>query len=213
MQVTFPASSSRVKATERFEAIYPTIKEVALAGSHGSKAMKQMALQIFHFAIKTTGEATPGLSKEAAGIVVWCLNQNAECYKLWEKAYLDNLEASVAVLRRFSEDWKQHSEKFTTLDRLRETVKDFRNKNEKATSDEADAARQSLFQDADKYCKIISGKLSRGHGCLKALGLVVVLVAVGAAFVSPSIDAPDWDKLSEAFSTSDWNKLFNAFSA
>ncbi|KAL4351886.1 hypothetical protein GQ457_06G000530 [Hibiscus cannabinus] len=212
MRVTFPAPSSRVKATERFEAIYPTIKEVALAGSHGSKAMKQVSQQIFHFAIKAAGEATPELSKEASGIVIWCLNQNAECYKLWEKAYLDNLEASVAVLRRLSEDWKQHTLKFTTLDPLRETIKNFRNKNEKAMSEETDAARQALFQDADKYCKHISGKLSRGHGCLKALAFIAVALAVGAAVVSPNIDASDWDKLSEAFSTSDWNKLSEAFS-
>nr|KJB15412.1 hypothetical protein B456_002G176900 [Gossypium raimondii]KJB15414.1 hypothetical protein B456_002G176900 [Gossypium raimondii] len=57
MRATFPASSSRVKATERFEAIYPTVKEVALAGAHGSKAMRQVALQMFAFAIKAAGES------------------------------------------------------------------------------------------------------------------------------------------------------------
>lgn len=46
-----------VQATERFEAIYPTLKEVALGGSAGSKAMKQVALQIFSFAIKAAGES------------------------------------------------------------------------------------------------------------------------------------------------------------
>ncbi|KAL6539061.1 hypothetical protein OROMI_025387 [Orobanche minor] len=39
--VTFPATCARVKATERFEAIYPILKEIALAGSPGSKSMKQ----------------------------------------------------------------------------------------------------------------------------------------------------------------------------
>ncbi|TYI88549.1 hypothetical protein E1A91_D04G218200v1 [Gossypium mustelinum] len=212
MRVTFPASSSRVKATERFEAIYPTVKEVALAGSHGSKAMKQVSVQIFHFAFKAAGDGTPELSKEAAGIVIWSLNQNAECYRIWEKAYLDNLEASVAVLRRLSEDWKQHSAKLTTLDPLRETVKNFRNKNEKAMSNGADAVRQSLFQEADKYCKHISGKLSRGHGCLKALAFLVVAFAVGAAVVTPNIDPSDWSKLSEAIGTADWDKLSEALS-
>lgn len=43
MRLTFPAPSARVKATERFETIYPTLKEVAFAGSLGSKAMKQVA--------------------------------------------------------------------------------------------------------------------------------------------------------------------------
>ncbi|MBA0842792.1 hypothetical protein Goarm_002596, partial [Gossypium armourianum] len=129
-----------------------------------------------------------------------------------EKAYLDNLEASVAVLRRLSEDWKQHSAKLTTLDPLRETVKNFRNKNEKAMSNGADAVRQSLFQEADKYCKHISGKLSRGHGCLKALAFLVVAFAVGAAVVTPNIDPSDWSKLSEAIGTADWDKLSEALS-
>ena len=46
-----------MQATERFEAIYSTLKEVALAGSHGSKAMKQAAQQIFDFALRAAGES------------------------------------------------------------------------------------------------------------------------------------------------------------
>ena len=46
-----------LQATERFEAIYPTVKEVALAGSHGSKAMRQVSQQIFNFAVKAAGES------------------------------------------------------------------------------------------------------------------------------------------------------------
>jgi hypothetical protein len=46
-----------MQATERFEAIYPTLKEVALAGSHGSKAMKQVSQQILSFAVKAAGES------------------------------------------------------------------------------------------------------------------------------------------------------------
>ncbi|MBA0550868.1 hypothetical protein Golob_021778, partial [Gossypium lobatum] len=195
MRTTFPASSSRVKATERFEAIYPTVKEVALAGAHGSKAMRQVALQMFAFAIKAAGESSPELSKEAAGIVIWCLNQNAECYKQWDKVYLDNLEASVSVLRRLSDEWKEHSTKLTTLDPLRETIKNFRNKNEKEMGNESDAATQALFQDADKYCKLIAGRLSRGPGCLKALAFLVVAFGVGAAVVAPNMDDWDWNKL------------------
>ncbi|XWS22851.1 hypothetical protein CRYUN_Cryun29cG0071500 [Craigia yunnanensis] len=156
MRVTFPASSARVKATERFEAIYPILKEVALAGSHGSKAMRQVSQQIFNFAVKAAREGSPGLSKEAAGTVIWCLNQNADCYKQW---------------------------------------------NEKAMNNGADVARQALFQDADKYCKDISGKLSRGHGCMKTLAFGVIVFAVGAAVVSPNLDTWDWNKLSVVFNS------------
>ncbi|XVE85432.1 hypothetical protein DITRI_Ditri17bG0090700 [Diplodiscus trichospermus] len=201
MRVTFPASSARVKATDRFEAIYLALKEVALAGSHGSKAMRQVSHQIFDFAVKAAGESSPELSKEAAGTVIWCLNQNADCYRQWEKVYLDNLEASVAVLKRLSEEWKEHTVKFVTLDPLRETIRTFRSTNEKATSGGADAARQALFQDAEKYCKHLSGKLSRGHGCMKTLAFGVVALAIGAAAVSPNMDAWDWNKLTVVFSS------------
>ncbi|KAJ7964490.1 Transmembrane protein [Quillaja saponaria] len=56
MGITFPLPSARVKATDRFQAIYPTLKEVALAGVPGSKAMKQLAQQIWSFAFKAAGE-------------------------------------------------------------------------------------------------------------------------------------------------------------
>ena len=45
-----------MQATERFEAIYPTLKEVALAGAPGSKAMKQVSQQMLSYAVKATGE-------------------------------------------------------------------------------------------------------------------------------------------------------------
>lgn len=48
------------QATERFQAVYPTLKEVALVGSPGSRAMKQLALQISNFAFKAAGEGDVG---------------------------------------------------------------------------------------------------------------------------------------------------------
>lgn len=45
-----------MQATERFEAVYPVLKDVALAVSPGSKAMKQLTLQIMNFSIKAAGE-------------------------------------------------------------------------------------------------------------------------------------------------------------
>lgn len=46
--------------TDRLETIYPTLKEVGLAGSSGSKAAKQLALQLSSFAIKAAGEGKIG---------------------------------------------------------------------------------------------------------------------------------------------------------
>ncbi|WCJ33572.1 hypothetical protein M5689_014926 [Euphorbia peplus] len=185
---TFPLSANRIKATERFEAIYPTLKEVALAGSTGSKAMKQVALQILSFAAKAAGESNPQLSKEAAGICTWCLTQNAECYKHWDKIYLENPEASVAILKKLSEDWKDLHVKLAPLDPLRQTLKSFRQKNEKAIADGEDAA---VFKEADKYCKMIQGKSSRGGCCSKGMVFAVIALAVGAAVYSPNVES--WD--------------------
>ncbi|WVZ25636.1 hypothetical protein V8G54_004180 [Vigna mungo] len=202
LRVSFPPSSTRVKATERFEAVYATLKEVALGGSTGSKAMKQVSLQIFNFAIKAAGENNPELSKEAAGILVWCLSQNTECYKQWEKVYQDNIEASVSALKKLSDDWKEQSAKLSPYESLRDTLKNFKQKNEKVLASETDAARHAYFKDADKYCKIILGRVSRSHGCTSCLTLTVLALAVGAAvLLSPGMESLDFKKLSEVFNS------------
>ncbi|KAL9166634.1 hypothetical protein ABFS82_05G042800 [Erythranthe guttata] len=199
LHVAFPASSARVKATERFEAIYPLLKDVALAGSPGSKAMKQVALQIQTLTVKTAGEGIPSLSEEASSIFIWCLVQNPDCYKQWDKIYEDNIEANVAILRKLSENWKEISSKHSSLQPLGETLKSFRQKNEKVLSGGGDVTRQGLFKEADKYCKVILGRVSSGHGCVKIVVFTIAVLAVGAAVVSPNIDAWDWSKLSVLF--------------
>ncbi|KAL7090823.1 hypothetical protein ACP275_12G066300 [Erythranthe tilingii] len=203
LRVTFPSSSARVKATERFEAIYPVLKEVALAGSPGSKGMKQVSLQIQTVVVKAAGEGIPALSQEATNIFIWCLSQNSDCYKQWDKIYVDNIEASVAALRKLSEEWKRISLKQSSHQALGETLKSFRQKNEKELSEGVDVARQTYIKDADKYCKAILGRVSRGGGCAKTMAFILVLTAagVGAAVVYPSLDAWDWDKLSAVFNT------------
>ncbi|KAL6189871.1 hypothetical protein ACLB2K_036272 [Fragaria x ananassa] len=204
MGVTFPAPSARVKSTERFEAVYPTLKDVALAGSQGSKAMKQVSLQILSFAVKAAGEAsTPELSNEAAGIFIWCLTQSAECFRQWDKVYEGNLRASVAVLKKLSDQWKEYAAKISPLDPMRETLKSFRHKNEKALEGEAEFPEQErLVKDADKYCKTLLGKLSRGSGCKKSVVFIILALAVGAAaVVSPNMESLDWNKLTVFFSS------------
>ncbi|MBA0847985.1 hypothetical protein Goshw_026445 [Gossypium schwendimanii] len=197
MRLTFPAPSARVKATERFEAIYPTLKEVALAGSPGSKAMKQVAQQILSYAVKAAGEGLPELSKEASDVFIWCLTQNPECYKQWDVLYLDNLDASVAVLRKLANEWKEHSAKHSTVDPLRETLKSFRQKNEKAEID-ADAS----LKEADKYCRLLLGHFSKGHGCLKGALFASIALVAGVAVMSQNVQSLSLDKLSAMFNLS-----------
>lgn len=48
----------------------------------------------------------------------------------WEqdKIYLDNVGASVSVLKKLSDEWKVHSAKYASLDPMREAIKSFRQK-------------------------------------------------------------------------------------
>ncbi|KAM1132718.1 hypothetical protein ACFX19_047780 [Malus domestica] len=199
MRVSFPTPSARVKATERFEAVYPTLKEIALAGSPGSKTMRQVTQQILKNSVKAVNEGIPDLSKEASGLFIWCLTQNPECYRQWDILYLDNLDASVVLLKKISDEWKEHSVKHASLDPLRETLKSFREKNDKALAAGDDVARHSLLKDADKYCKQILGRLSQGHGCMKSMVLVSVALAVGAAVMSQNIQPGDIKKFVAMF--------------
>ncbi|KAL8157585.1 uncharacterized protein LOC141674535 [Apium graveolens] len=200
LRVTFPTSSSRVKATERFEAIYPILKEVALAGVPGSKAMKQVSQQIMTISAKAAGEGIPELSREATNIFIWCLTQHPDCYKQWDNIYMDNLDVSVAALRKLTEDWRQLSVKQSSLEGLGDTLKSFRQKNEKALTDGLEHAEQILIKNADKYCKWLLGRVSRGHGCMKGFAFVVIALGVGAAVFSPNLESLDWKELSALFS-------------
>ncbi|XP_056851139.1 uncharacterized protein LOC108824529 isoform X2 [Raphanus sativus] len=174
VQLTFPASSARVK-------------EVALAGAPGSKAMKQVTQQIFTSALRLAGEGNPVLAKAAAGIAVWAVTENVDCCKHWDNLYKENLEASVAVLKRLVEEWKEHSLKLSSSPSstvtLNRTIKSFRLKNEEGICE--GRGNGSLYREADKFCKVISGRLSSGSGCLKGTAItLVVLAAAGAAVLS-----------------------------
>lgn len=196
MRAAHPAPSARVKATERFEAVFPTLKEIALSGSLGSKAMKQTTQQIFQFAVKAAGEEDiPDLSTEASSIFLWCLTQNPDCYKLWDNLYLDNLEASRLVLKKLTEEWKEHSVKHPTLEPLKVTIASFRQKNDKALVAAKDAARQACIRDADKHCKVLLGRLSRSHGCMKSMVLMSIALVVGVAVMSQNMES--WDDLKK----------------
>ncbi|KAG5227259.1 DUF2359 domain-containing protein [Salix suchowensis] len=141
------------------------------------------AADIEHF-VKATGEGNSELSKEASEIFIWCLTKNPECYKQWDMFYLDNLEASVKVLRKLSDEWKDHSVKHSSLDLVRETLKSFRQKNEKASAKAGNAGDHASLKEADKHCKAILGQFSRGRGCVRSLFIVSAALAVGAVIVS-----------------------------
>lgn len=65
------------------------------------------------------------------GIVqtIFFINLLLHCeYLEQDMLYLENLDASVVVLKKLSDEWKEHASKHTSLDPLRETLKSFREK-------------------------------------------------------------------------------------
>ncbi|CAN6887052.1 unnamed protein product [Brassica oleracea] len=163
VRLTFPPSSARVESTQRFEAIYPLLKEVALAPDISANALKQ----IFTFSSKLAGgQGNPALTNEATAIAISVLTQNVDCFKQWDVLYKENLEASVALLNKLVDEWKDHSLKLSSSSSDTLTVKhamnSFRMKNEKAITE--GVANPSLYKEADQSCKLISRRLSRGIG-------------------------------------------------
>ncbi|MQM06461.1 hypothetical protein Taro_039280, partial [Colocasia esculenta] len=202
MRLTFPSPSARVKATERFEAVYPSLKELALAGSPGAKAMKPVSQQLLPITVKAMRDDIPELSKEAADIFLWCLTQNPECFKQWEKLHTENVEASVIILRKLSAEWKQHATKFSPPDALRVTLKNLMALNEGALAEDLGAGRKATIKEADKYGKVMLGKVSRCSACKKSGLLVIALAVVAGAFaMSPHAESWDWKKPYVMFSS------------
>ncbi|KAG5380777.1 hypothetical protein IGI04_028619 [Brassica rapa subsp. trilocularis] len=128
------------------------------------------------------------LAKEATAIAIWAMTQNVDCCKHWDSLYKENLEASVALLKRLVEEWKEHSLKLSespsNTAALNRTMKSFRLKNEEAITE--GKGNGSLYKEADKSCKVISGRLSRGSGCLNHY---CVVLAAAAAFLSSNPEA------------------------
>ncbi|CAH8340572.1 unnamed protein product, partial [Eruca vesicaria subsp. sativa] len=176
VRLTFPAPSARVeKATERFEAIYPWLKEVALATDNiitdyiitddiitddSAKALEQ----IFTFSLELAGrQGNPALASEATAIAISVLTKDVDCFKLWDVLYKEHFEASAALLKKLVDERKDLSHKLSSSSSDTLTVKNalnsFRMKNKKAIAE--GVTNLSLYKEADKACKRISRRLSR----------------------------------------------------
>lgn len=62
--------------------------------------------------------------------------------------------------------------------------------NEKALAKGEDVGHHALLKEADKYCKAILARLSKGHGCMRSMLIVSAALAVGAAIMSQN---ESWD--------------------
>ncbi|XP_078430981.1 uncharacterized protein LOC144702864 [Wolffia australiana] len=205
MHLVFVPASSRVKATERFEAIYPILKELALSGAPGSKSMKPVLLQLQAVCVKAIKENVPELTLEATDLFIWCLTQNNECLKQWEKIHLESVEASVVVLGKLSAGWKQqYAVKFSSIDILRNSLKSLREKNQKALEEDLDAGAKAAIKEADKHCKAVLSNVTRCSACGIVGGILVAAtgIAIAAAIAtSPAADSWDWRSLQSAFTS------------
>ncbi|CAL9232157.1 unnamed protein product, partial [Arabidopsis halleri] len=90
LRLTFPSSSARVKATKRFEKVYPLLKEVALAPKSATEG--NTVEQIFTFSLKLAREGASnkrniGQAKEAVAIAIWSVTENVDCFKQWDILY------------------------------------------------------------------------------------------------------------------------------
>ncbi|KAE8806925.1 Proteasome subunit beta type-6 [Hordeum vulgare] len=62
---------NEIFCAERFEVAYPIIKELALVGTPGSKAVKQASQQLLPLAVKAMQENNAELAKEATDVFIW----------------------------------------------------------------------------------------------------------------------------------------------
>lgn len=65
----------------------------------------------------------PALANEATAIAISVLTQNVDCFKQWDVLYKENLEASVLLLKKLVDEWKDHCLKLSPCSDDARTVK------------------------------------------------------------------------------------------
>ncbi|CAH8284653.1 unnamed protein product [Eruca vesicaria subsp. sativa] len=104
----------------------------------------------------------PALANEATAITISVLTQNVDFFKQWDVLYKENLEASVALLKKLVNEWKVYSRILASSwsdITVKHAMNSFRMKNGKAITKRV--ANLSLYKEADQSCKLISTRLSR----------------------------------------------------
>ncbi|KAL2642219.1 hypothetical protein R1flu_009806 [Riccia fluitans] len=196
LRAAYPNESAKTKATERFLAVYPFVKEIALAGTVRSKATKPVAQQLLPLSLAGAADDVTAISAEACSNFIWCLTQNADCYKQWEKLHLENLNGSIRVLNHISSEWKEISARLTPFDDLKKTLQALSSKHHNGlVSVQGDAVLESQLKAADSICKALLRKTSRVPSCTKAFATLAAVACLGYGFylLSPSVNPWDWD--------------------
>ncbi|KAJ7529079.1 hypothetical protein O6H91_15G033400 [Diphasiastrum complanatum] len=179
MRLAFPIESAKTKATERFLAIYPIVKELALAGSHRSKSTKPVAQQLLPFCLLAASEDVLNLRLEVCNIFRWCLSQNPDCYKQWEKLHLENLKGSTHVLEYLCLDWKESHAQLVPLNDIKRTMSALRAKHRSSLEHaKRDPEFEALLHRADNSCKALEKKLARVVIYVKAIAMIFCTLAI-----------------------------------
>ncbi|KFK22709.1 hypothetical protein AALP_AAs66110U000100 [Arabis alpina] len=140
--------------TERFKAVYPLLKDVALADAPGKEEVRLVTEPIFEFSIKFAAEA-----EEATTIAIWCVTKNIDCCRCWFTNYHEEYpKASVALLKKFVEEWDDHSPEllssYYSINLLKRTMNNFLLLNKKGSRN------IPLFIEADDYVNYLIKKVN-----------------------------------------------------
>lgn len=196
MRAAFPAESARTKAADRFQAVYPLIRELALAGSHNSKSTRPVAQQLLPLSVVALSQDVEALAQEACSNFIWCLSQNTDCYTQWEKLHLENLKASNRVLGHIRQEWKEISPRLSPLNTLKKTLQALRLKHKRALHvSTKNHETEVQLKTADGHCKALLSKLSAFPSCLSATATLAAAAAMGYGFylLSPDVNPWKWD--------------------
>ncbi|GAQ81002.1 hypothetical protein KFL_000680180 [Klebsormidium nitens] len=208
-RAAFPVEAARTKATSRFEAIHPLIKELALTGA--SKSMKPVAAALLPLSVaEASADDNPRLSREAGDLFVWSLSQNVECFKQWEKLHLPHIQASSRLLAHILHQWPRFQSQLPALE-LSKTLKVLHEKHKAvldgnfsgtvATTESEQTDVLTATRAAEAHVRALGRKLARFPTCFTFVALTVVTVGVLLAYlpIVETVDKLDMDSLRAEF--------------
>ncbi|CAI5494587.1 unnamed protein product [Closterium sp. Naga37s-1] len=128
LRLAFPPASARTKATDRFTALYPLLKDITLAGSGRTKSTKAVATMLLPLMFRAAGEEPEALAQEASSLFVWCLAENPDCYLQWERHHAEDHATSTLVLTSVLRSWPTVKTQLAPFDPLRKFLASIRKK-------------------------------------------------------------------------------------
>ncbi|GJP39274.1 hypothetical protein CLOM_g23663 [Closterium sp. NIES-68] len=196
LRLAFPLNSARTKATDRFTALYPTIKDITLAGSGRTKSTKAVATQLLPLMFRAAGEEPEALSQEASSLFVWCLAENPDCYLQWERHHAEDHATSTLLLTHVLRSWPSVKTQLAPFDHLRKFLASIRKKHVAALEelDDGQIARRKDIQSADAAARKLQGKVASGASCV-VVSAALVAVAAAAAYAAYNLGPAGAGKL------------------